>query len=377
VNGLRCSNGPYVPDAQYHYCSLPDFDFDPSTAYDLVAYNDAGKQTLSGLVRYSDAPTIVSIDPCVDRGELYALMGIGVRCPVGTTITLRGARFPAADAVTVQYTANSFSTASANVSLLNPTLVNSSTITATLPALDAATAAAVYGAYGSVRAVFTSSGVTINTTNALSNSIFMAPDAPIVTSITSTMCDTVSPLQLTNCRAMAAITVMGINLVHHDAVGAFTSLGSEWQGYNYLMASNSSIDFSSDANNNSFVFTLAYFDADTNVHLQPNVVYTTFITTSSSYAWDISNAFRLSLTYSPIGSGNDSSSSGLSSGAIAGIVIAVVVVALVLVLLVVWLMRRSGASPSWSTKSASEGLQWSTGSGAQGGSDDYKDVEMR
>jgi len=372
VNGVACSTSPYAPDAQYHYCPLPDFDFDPSVAYDVVAYNDAGKQTLSGLVRYSDAPTIVSIDECVDRGEFYASIGVGVRCLVGTTITLRGARFPAADAVTVQYTTNSYS---ANVTLLNPNLVNSSTITATLPTLDAASAAAVYGQFGSVRAVFTSAGVN-TTTNIVYNRIYIAPDAPSVTSITSTMCDTVSPLQLTNCRAMAAITVMGTNLARND-LQLLTSLGSELNGYSYLMASNSSIDFGSRTNNNSFVFTLAYFDADTNVQIQPNTVYTTFLVNYRSYLWDVSNAFRLSLTYSPVGTDSGPSSSTLSSGAIAGIVIAVVVVALVLVLLVVWLMRRSGSSPSWSNKSASETLQWSSRAGAASSSDEYIGVEMR
>lgn len=129
------------------------------------------------------------------------------------------------------------------------------------------------------------------------------------------------------------------------------------------------------------MFTLSYFDIDTNVALQPDVVYTIYINSNTGdniYAQ--SNAFRLSLTYRiPSIASQSSSSSTLSSGAVAGIVVAAVVVALVLVLGVVWLVRRqvSGGSSLWSNKFGSEGLRWSTRSTGTSGSDDYKDVELQ
>ena len=364
-------------NAQWYTCALPDFDFDPSVAYDLIAYNDAGRQTFSGLVRYTSAPTLLSVDQCIDRGELYEIAGIGVRCPAGTTITLRGARFPVADAVTVQYDTIAYLSPPVSIALLSPTLINSSTITATLPALDTATAAAVYGAYGSVRAVFTASNIN-TTTNELGNSLYITSSAPNITSVSSDMCDSVSLLQLTNCRAVASITVVGSNLWQDDDMLLATSVAGVYQGWNFLLSSNSSIQYSS-TTNTSLVFTLAYFDADTNIQLRPNVVYTLFLISITSHLLDASNAFRLSLTYNTVGTDSHSSSSGLSSGAIAGIVVAAVVVAALLVLAVVWLVRRHGpgSSPAWSNKSVSEGLQWSTQSAAQSPSDEYKDVEMR
>jgi len=254
-------------------------------------------------------------------------------------------------------------------------LINSSTITATLPPLEDDTAAATYGQYGDVQAVFTSS-TDSTLTNPLGNTLYIAPDAPNITSITSTMCDTVSPLQLTNCRAMAAITVTGINLFTATDQSSGRLWLSTWQagvmqGYNYLMPSIASINLSH-ATNTSFVFSLKYFDVDTNVALLPDVVYILLI--ESDNHSKLSNAFRVSLTYGVTASAsNGSSISGLSSGAVAGIVIAVVVVAVLLVLAVVWLVRWTGSSPSWTNKSGDSGVHLSE---AQHSSGDYQDVEL-
>ena len=227
MSNVPCLLGIYESGAEYYICELPIFDYDPSVAYDVTIYNDNGKVTLPGLVQYTSAPTLASIDPCIDRGDMAAVWGIGPQCPVGATITLRGARFPAADAVTVQ-----FITGASNpmtVTLLAPTLINSTTLTATLPALDNVTAAATYGRYGNVQASFTSLNVT-TTSNKLMNYLYMAPNAPSITSVTSTMCDSFSALQLTNCHAMATITVAGSNLALREELDLIVSLGSSFQG---------------------------------------------------------------------------------------------------------------------------------------------------
>ena len=361
---------------QSRFCYLPDFDFDPSIAYDVVIYNDAGNVTLSGLIRYAQSPTLIGIDSCVDRGEWFTETA-GVQCPSGTTITLRGARFPMADSVEVQFVPY-YTASPVSVTLLAATLLNSTTITATLPTLDNVTAADVYGAYGNVQAVFTSANDTM-ATNILNNRLYIPPHAPNITSVTSTMCDSLSPLQLTNCRAMAAITVVGSNLYssidQQAGLLLATSIAAAFQGYNYLLPSNASIQFGSDTST-SLVFTLSYFDADTNVALQPNVVYTLLINSNDGYLWVQSNAFRLSLTYeAAAATATTASSSTLSSGAIAGIVISVVVV----VLLVLWTVaghvrrpRPAAASLVWSSKLAGEGLHHDLHSGG----DEYKDVEL-
>ena len=411
VGGVPCVSS--ITDVGYYYATLPSFDYDPSVAYDIVLYNDAGNTTLVGAVQYTNAATLVSIDPCIDRGEVAQIWGLGAQCPVGTTITLRGARFPAADTVTVQFIATPFWSPTVIVELLAVTRINSSTITATLPALDnATTAAVVYNAYGYVQVGFTSSATNI-TTNTLYTRLYLPPTAPNVTSVTSSTCDSVSALQLTNCRALAVITVVGSNLDVSDGLLLITSIGSQPLDYNYLLPVapswwNSSGWYNS-LTNTSLVFTLKYFDADTNVQLQPDVVYTMVLLTTGGSMLLESNAFRLSLTYASVlptppsssssaaasastaiggstaapastaSAASAASSSSLSSGAIAGIVIAAVAVAVLLALVVVWLLRwrMAGGSPSWWNKSAGEGLQRSTHGGADSSSDAYTDVELQ
>ena len=410
MGGVQCPTASVYFTTEYYTASLPTFDYDPSVAYDLVISNDAGNVTFSGEVRYTSAPTLISIDPCIDRGDAV-LQYYGVRCSAGTTITLRGSRFPAADTVTVQFVP-AYPSPPVNVELLAATRINSSTITATLPAFDnAIIAAAVLGAYGSVQIAFTSNKSS-NTTNALSTVLYTPPDAPNVTSISSSACDSVSALQLTNCRALAVITVVGSNLAANQWLEVYSV--NVWQGYNYLLpdGSDSSTAASNGTwydslSNTSLVFTMAYFDADTNVQLQPEVVYTVLLVQSSSYGRDPSNAFRLSLTYAAVvpsppsssssaavtapaaaastaaaaastASSNTLSSSSLSSGAIAGIVIAAAVAAVLLAVVVMWLLRYrvSDSSSSWWSKSAHDGWQQPVRGGADSSSEAYTDVEL-
>ncbi len=372
VGGVPCPPLGAVSYASFSSCILPSFDFDPDTAYDLVASNDAATTTLPGLVRYSAVPTLASIDACIDRGDMYDSWRVGVQCPAGTTITLRGSRFPGADAVVVQFVP--YFAPSYIVNLTAATLVNSSTITATLPALDGATAAAVYGEFGTIKVLFTSSSG-VSTTTTLVGRLYKTPDAPTITSVSSTMCDSVSALRLVNCRATAAITVTGANLAINRDLDLATSLAGEFLGWNYLVPTASNATWYTSRSNTTVVFRLAYFDADTNVQLQPGVVYTMFTLSTmslNSFQQDASNAFRLSLTYSTAPA---DTTPRLSSGAIAGIVIAAVAVALVLLLAVVWLVRRrtSGGSSLWSKSLGG----WSTQSDGGSGGDEYKDVELQ
>ena len=369
IGGVPCPK--YNINLSVYVCILPYFDFDPSVAYDLVAWNDAGNATLPGLIQYAQTPTLISIDQCIDRGDLYWIADIGVQCLAGTTITLRGSRFPVADAVSVQFV--SYGVPNITIELLDPIVVNSTAIIATLPALDDATAAAVYGAYGSVQVMFSSSGAN-TTSNALANRLYLPPNAPSVTSVTSSTCDSVTALQLTSCRAMAVITVVGINLFTawdlRDGLSLATSMDGVYQGSNYLLPSNASIELDP-STNTSFVFMLEYFDADTNVNLLPDVVYTIVISSDEGHFWTQSNAFRLSLTYGTAVVAGTSLSSGLSSGAIAGIVIAAAVVAALLAVIVLQLVRRhrSGASLGDNQYSLRRDA-------VQSGSGRYKDVEL-
>ena len=418
VGGVQCSSE--YSSATLFYCDLPNFDYDPSAAYDVVAANDAGNATLSGLIRYTSAPTVASIDPCIDRGEQYlgqyfGTRGPGVRCPAGTTITLRGSRFLVTNAVSVQYLIGHMPP-EATVELLAVTLLNSTTITATLPPLDNYTVAAYQTYAGSVQVVLAYNN-TNTSSNALFNRLYLPLNAPSVTSVSSSSCDSVSALQLTNCRALAVITVVGSNLAVEDSMWLVTSIDSVGLSRNFLLpqAGRSNASWYDSLSNTSLVFTLAYFDADTNVQLQPDVVYTMLLWPYTSD--HLSNAFRLSLTYDDVvspppssssssgtqsntgvtgaaastaattttasatstASHSTSTSSGLSSGAIAGIVIAAVVVAVLLALVIVWLLRYrvSDGSASWWSKSADDGWHRSMRGGVDSSSEAYTDVELQ
>ena len=352
-------------------CSLPDFDFDPTVFYDVVVSNDAGRVTLSGLVQYSDAPTLLSVDSCIDRGEAWVQQpnSPGALCPVGTTITIRGSRFPTApDAVDVQFNMP-YARPRLTISLLAPAVLNSTAMTATLPPLNLSAFALNALDFATVRVNFTV-GANSTLTPPLYNNLLLPLLSPNITSVTSASCDSLSPLQLANCRAMAAITVAGSNL----AVGRTSfvpSLAGSFLDSNSLLPSNSSLVAVS---NTSLIFQLAYFDADTNTQLQPDVVYTLLAVSAVGLYQEkqYSNAFRLSLTYATASTNPSGSHSDMSSGAVAGIVIAVVVVALLLVAAVVWLVRRQKTSGQ-----ASGELQWSMSGGrGQRGSEDYKDLEL-
>ena len=368
IGGFACPSYGLGSDrdrATFIYCTAPVWDYDPATAYDLVLSNEAGiKVTLPGLVQYTSAPTVYGIAPCIDRGEWY-VVGISVaQCPAGSTITLLGSRFPVGGAVTVQYVLASSGVVDL---LLNAVVLNSTAVTATLPASPAAD----NRMGGRVKAQFNSNAGSV-TSNALFEDLYLSSYAPTITSVSSASCDSLSPLQLTNCRAMAVITVTGSNLQLRNGVFFATSTpAGELLAYDFLLPSNSSIVSLS---NTSLVFTLDYFDADTNVQLQPNVVYSNIAIAEagvydSLLTWRYSNAFYLSLTYDT--ADTNSSSKRLSSGAVAGIVIAAVAVALLLVAAVAWLVRRQ-----LSSKSAGGGGGWSSHSDAQGSSDEYKDVEL-
>ena len=366
VGGVRCASLSSLNSSLFFYGALPSFAYDPSVAYDLSVFNDAGVVTFSGAVQYTASPTLIGIDDCIDRGDVYNQWGLGVQCPVGTTITLHGSRFPTDTDITVQF--DTWWPSLVSVNLTSPAVVNSSTITATLPALDDAVAAA-YGSLGNIRVLFRSS-IGITSTNSLWNGLYSILDAPRITSVTSTMCDSVSALQLTNCHALASITVTGDNLAGREELRLATSVNGVFKGYNYLSPP---VDYNStwfdSSSNTSLVYTLLYFDENTNVQLQPDVVYTMVLFASSIYQSDVSNAFRLSLTY---GSASPATgSSKLSSGALAGIVIAAVVVAALLLSTVGWFVRRR-----WSSKSEGSSVPWSTRGGASSGSEDYKDVEL-
>lgn len=362
------------------YCRLPAFDYDPSVHYDLVVYNDAGRIPFTGLIQYTSQPTLASIDACVDRGDLDTVWYEGAACPVWTTITLRGSRFmPTADSVTVKFVSG----ANSNVSLTwsSPTLLNSSAITVTLtPLNNPVAAAAVYGQSGSLTVAFTTGNIT-TTSNTLASILYAALDQPNITAVTSTGCTSLSPLQLTNCRAMAAITITGNNLAPYNTYNVqpfmITSALGEYQGNNVLVARAN--DTFSTYSNSTLVFTLLYFDANTEVDLLPDTVYTIYLYTTGTRK--DSNAFRLSLTYGLDDSNASQSAKRLSAGGIAGVVVAAVVVVAVLLAGVVWVVQRRmrGGGGASSSKPAVDGLQWSlqsSGKQSMSSSDDYKDVEL-
>ena len=353
--------------------------YDPSVSYDVLVYNDAGSQTFSGLVQYTAKPLLISVDQCIDRGPLPSPTAPAPLCPAGTTITLRGSRFPVmADTTRVQFVVDD---AAVEVNFTAPTLINSSTITFVLTELDNATAAVVYGATGTLHVLFNAAGVT-TATNSVTTSLYLPPNAPNITSVTSSLCVSVLPLLLSNCHATASITIMGTNLNAGVLLYMRTSTPNASLRLNFL-ASETSSSIWDVYTSTMLVFTLPYFDADTNLRLQPSLVYTVSLTQVNEALGSVqSNAFRLSLTYNgATAAGTAASSSTLSSGAIAGISIAAVVAGVLLFLTAVWLVRGQscGGCSLWSSKSSSDdGVPWFRRSNTASRSDAYvRDVELQ
>ena len=74
-----CPAGSRRGSASYYSCPLPNFDFDPSVPYDVEVSTNAGIRNFSGLVQYTAAPTLASINQCIDRGDSYSpLLGCAV-----------------------------------------------------------------------------------------------------------------------------------------------------------------------------------------------------------------------------------------------------------------------------------------------------------
>ena len=393
----------------------PDFHYDPSITYDLVVSNAGGNVTFSGALQYTSAPVLIRVDQCIDRGEQYRSVSGdgGPQCPAGTTITMRGSHFPAAEIVTAQYYRASENSPHFYVDLLNVTRIKSTTIAATMSVLDAANATVVYGAFGHIQVLFESGGRTTYS-NMRGNYLYIPANTPSITSVTSSSCDTVSALQLANCHSLAIITIVGSNLTQSDDMVLDTSsTDGAAAGYNFLLPKTDEWrTWYNSLNDTTLVFTLDYFDGDTNVRLQPDVVYTTLLVAGRGGSLP-SNAFRLRLTYAaavvptpPSSSTSTAASAGtatsaaslsaaatsaasytvassstLSTGAVAGVVVAAVTMAALLAVTVVWLLRyrASGRSALWWDETAGEGWQRSMRSGGGGGdssSEAYTDVEL-
>ena len=126
IGGVPCS--VYQRGVGHFACILPLFDYDPSVAYDAVVFSDAGNVTLPGAVQYTSAPTLISVDPCVGLGGSWSQWRNSVECPYGSTITLQGARFPAAESFVVRF-GMSYDSSYATLDLLSPARLNVTTIT--------------------------------------------------------------------------------------------------------------------------------------------------------------------------------------------------------------------------------------------------------
>ena len=370
VGGVVCPiHDPFSHRSEAYralHCRIAAFDYDPSAAYDVVLTSAAGTNTtLSGTVRFTSAPTLSGVEPCIDRGDWYAAWGNGAQCPAGTTITIRGTRFPTAEVVSVTY--DPVGGESELITLLSPALLNSTALTSTLPAT-----AAAYARGGTLRVRFINGSV-INRTNPIFNRLYLPLNAPLITSVSSASCDSLSPLRLANCRALSTITVTGSNLAASRMLSYWTSVGSVSVGEVGFLSSPAAVNASwySSRTNASLVFVLQYFDADTNAQLQSGVEYTLFLFSGNGLAdAAYSNAFRLSLSYGA--SDAASTSGGLSSSAIAGIVVAAVVAALLLAVATVWLVQRQLLR-----KAAAGEMQWAMHGGGHSSSEQWRNVELQ
>ena len=322
--GVPCLPTPLVgvSSAVVFTSTLPILpNLDPTVSYDLVAANDGGKITYSGLVQFTSQPTLASIDDCINRGSFGLAYLWGSYCPPATTITVRGSQFPLADSISLR-----FSPGGSTIVRIPAMLVDSQTLAGTLPPLDPATAALVYGQRGLLSAVFNTAGGTISS-NSISLGLYQWSNPPNVTAVTSTSCNSVAPLQLTNCLGGATITVTGTNLAYGAIQSFMTMSPGVYYGTNYLQPDGTGYDSIS---NTSIVFTLEYFDQVTNTELLTDVPYTLLLNNIDGYQLrKLANAFNITLAYPPQSATSTTMHHNmLSTGATVGLTIAVVAVVL-------------------------------------------------
>ena len=188
------------------YLQLPLIpDDEPGLAWDVIISTASGNVTLPAAIRFTTLPTITSMVPCIlyspDPSVQYY-----TACTPTSVLTIRGVNFPAGTA-SVQLTTNQISTAGRNVSLLQPTVVDAHTVTATIPVMDTADARAFYGTYSTVSVTFASIGQLLGPSAYIVN----PPDAPVVTAVSG--CEVSNGTRaMARCRAGDVLTITGSNL---------------------------------------------------------------------------------------------------------------------------------------------------------------------
>ena len=388
VGGVPCAT-LVVQNAGYVRCLLPQLS--GSGSYDLVVSDPnaqtAAAYTSTGVVSYTANPTINSVTTCTDTGAVNQQgFYFGGLCAEGATITITGVNLPTSSTptVTAMWTPNlnpnnrpPWGQNAIPVVLLNPTVVSSTAITATLPVLSTLTGASANAslAFPSNNVQLTVAFATGATTNSLTLQLYAVPGAPVVSSV-SGCSSTSSALLMTNCPSGSVLTISGSNLAASNAfwgpvVAPVTAGFAQWS---------CSVTSSSAT---QITCTLPTFDVQV-TPVQSGVVYpiTVYINPGGSFAtpWATSNAFRLSYNFGG-SSSPSSSSSGLSTGAIVAIAVVVPIAGLTIIAVLVCLMLRGkkggGGGGGEGGSDFSSDKPSSTGSGFGKHVDEPTDVEMQ
>ena len=342
VGGLPCVPTTPRPTAKELYCSLPYIaDSNATAAYDLTVSNEVGTATVQALVQYIDGPSLNAAVPCLQRGLYFTAYTADLPlCAPTSTLVMRGTQLPVGAAVEVTL----FTRDQATLSCSSAVVVDASTLRCTLPALDSGSS--WYQTSVSVQAQFAASS---QTTNLLSlGRLFFPPPFPFITSVSSSSCVSLSPLQLAACQPGAVITIRGANLntsspslfAAPDTASIYTAdvLRLSNRGWQTL-------------DNDSLTYELPAGEFDTQA-VQLDVAYDFVLYQYLATGATASNSFVITFTSqaalegSTGSAGQASSGGGLSGGSIAGIVIGVLVVGLVLTAMAVYLLRLRSASSS-------------------------------
>ena len=221
-------------------------------------------------------------------------------------------------------------------------VVDSSTLRCTLPELDSGSP--WYQTSVSVQARFLTAG---QTSNFLSlGSLFLAPLFPIITSVFSSGCVSLSPLQLSACQPGSVISITGSNL---NASSPALFAAPDWASIYTTDALRLPYRGWLTMNNDSLTYEMPAVEFDTQA-VQLDVVYEFVLYQWPATGATVSNSFTVTFTSpsSPAASTGPStepsSSSGLSGGAIAGVVIGVLVALVLLIGATVFLLRLRSSS---------------------------------
>ena len=205
VGGAQCIANS---NAMSITCWMPVIpDYVPGQYYDVQLVNTAGAVSLAGLISFVGGPVLTYMTQCVNYG-IGAPRQLGGGCQPGTPVLIYGVGFYPDDSLQILFTRFG---PTANFSCLQPSFINSTTLSCTLPtaASSSSNVSMFLGRAVSLQVSFGSAGVL---TNSISVTALDWPNPPLVSTVSGSCSASNSALAVIGCAMGTVLTMSGSNL---------------------------------------------------------------------------------------------------------------------------------------------------------------------